>query len=48
MPIESAYFLMMRYPVLGNYIQEAWNRGDYEELIDFLFELEVEPVLITH
>ena len=42
MPIESAYHLMVRYPYIGNYIQEAWNRGDYEELMDFLFGLELE------
>jgi hypothetical protein len=43
--VEAAYFLMMRYPPLANYIQEAYNRGDHEELLDFLFALETEPVL---
>jgi len=40
MPIESAHHLMMMYPGLGNYIQESFNQGNYEELIDFLFALE--------
>lgn len=42
MTIWSAYHLMARYPYLGNYIQEAWNRGDHEELLDFLFGLDLE------
>ena len=41
-PKASAYHLMMRYPTLGNYIQEAWNRGDHGELIDFLFGVDLE------
>lgn len=47
-PIDSAYFLMLRYPPLANYIQEAYNRGHHEELIDFIFGLELEPVLHKH
>lgn len=41
----SVYFLMIRYPSLGNYIQESWNRGHDEELIDFLFALETDDML---
>lgn len=41
----SAYFLIIRYPMLANYIQESFNRGHHEELIDFLFALDTEPVL---
>lgn len=41
----SAYFLLIRYPAIGNYIEEAYNRGDHEELIDFIFALDTEPVL---
>jgi hypothetical protein len=33
---------MLRYYYIGNYIQEAYNRGDDEELYDFLFGLELE------
>ena len=40
--IMSAYFLIVRYPSLGNYIQDSFNRDDHEELIDFLFALETE------
>lgn len=47
-PIESAYFLILKYPPLGNYIQEAFNRGDHDELLDYLFGLDTEPVLQVH
>jgi hypothetical protein len=45
MNIMNAYHLILRYPTLGNYIQESYNRGNDEELIDFLFALDTEPVL---
>ena len=41
----SAYFLILRYPTLANFIQESWNLGHDNELIDFLFALETEDVL---
>lgn len=44
----SACFLILKYPMLGNFIQEAYNRGDDEELIDFLFALETDSVLVYH
>ncbi len=43
--VMSAYYLIARYPMLANYIQDAYNRGHHEELIDFLFALETDPVL---
>jgi hypothetical protein len=43
--VISAYFLIIRYPSLANYIQESYNRGNDEELIDFLFALEIEDVV---
>lgn len=46
--VTSAYFLIMRYPTLANYIQDAYNRGDHEELIDFLFALDTDPVLYVN
>ena len=38
----SALYLILKYPPLGNYIQEAYNREDYTELIDFLFDLDLD------
>ena len=48
MPIDSAYHLLARYPYIAAYIQEAWNRGDHDELMDFLFGLELEDEAICH
>lgn len=42
----SAYHLILRYPTIAYYIQEAYNRGNHEELIDFLFGLELEDVVL--
>lgn len=41
--VLSSYYLILRYPAISSYIQEAFDRGDYEDLMDFLFELETEP-----
>lgn len=48
MDIMSAYFLMVKYPTLANYIQESYNRGHDEELIDFIFALETEDAPKVH
>lgn len=45
MSIMSAYHLILRYPMLASYIEESFNRGDHEELLDFLFGLDTEVVL---
>ncbi len=39
---QSAYFLILRYPELANYIQESYNRRHDEELIDFIFSLDTD------
>ncbi len=44
-PIESAYFLMLRYPPLANYIQEAYNRGHHDDMLDLIFGLETDIIL---
>mgnify|MGYP001559593667 CR=1 FL=1 len=43
MPRESAWFLIVKYPTLRDYIHETYNSGAHEELIDFLFAIETEP-----
>ena len=45
MDIISAYFLIIRYPTLATYIQEAFNRGNDEELMDFLFALDTDEMV---
>ncbi len=40
--VQSAYFLIIRYPEIANYIQESYNRGHDEELIDFIFNLDTD------
>ena len=42
---ESAHFLMLRYPGLANYIQESFNRGNDNELIDFIFAIDTEDMV---
>lgn len=39
---DSAYFLILRYPTIGDYIQRCYNQGDYATIIDFLFDLETD------
>lgn len=46
--IISAYFLIIKYPTLGNYIQDSFNSDNHEELIDFLFSLEMEDEPQVH
>jgi hypothetical protein len=38
----SAYYLMLRYPPLAHYIYESLRSGDDSELLDFLFEIELD------
>ena len=45
---QSAYFLILKYPMLADYIQDAFNGDDHKDLIEFLFGLDTDIVLYSN
>ena len=44
----SANYLIIQYPILANFIEEAFKRGNYEDIMNLLFNLETDDVVKFH